>query len=180
VSIGDDYWARADVWSDVQYCMPRMLATGLRYPQVRVLELGVRWGNSTSAFLLAAERTGGHVWSVDTMMPEVPEHWADSGLWTFICGDDLAVPVPDGGFDVVFIDTSHSYAHTLAELRRFVPLVRDRGTVLLHDTLLEHVDGEPEPFPVAHALGEFCRETGREWHEHGGQYGFGELARPNG
>jgi predicted O-methyltransferase YrrM len=180
VSLEEEYHGRLDAWSDVQYCMPRMLAAGARYPQVRVLELGVRSGNSTSAFLLAAERRGGHVWSVDTMMPEVPEHWAGSGLWTFICGDDLAVVLPEGGFDVVFIDTSHSYAHTLAELRRFVPLVNAGGTVLLHDTLLEHVDGEQVPFPVAHALGEFCRETGREWHEHGGQYGFGELTRPNG
>jgi predicted O-methyltransferase YrrM len=180
VSLEDEYHDRLDALSDVQYCMPHMLATASRYRQVRVLELGVRSGNSTSAFLLAAERTGGHVWSVDTMVPEVPPHWADSGLWTFICGDDLAVPLPGGGFDVVFIDTSHTFSHTLAELRRFVPLVNAGGTVLLHDTLLEHVDGEQVRFPVAHALGEFCRETGREWHEHGGQYGFGELARPNG
>ena len=179
MSFADEFHERLDVWSDVQYCMPLMVQTGLRYQQVRILELGVRSGNSTSAWLLAAQQTGGHVWSVDTMAPEVPAHWADSGLWTFICGDDLAIPLPDGGFDVVFIDTSHSYAHTLAELRRFVPLVNPGGTVLAHDTLLERVDGEAQPFPVAHALGTYCREAGLSWTEHGGQYGLGEL-RPGG
>jgi predicted O-methyltransferase YrrM len=180
VSFLDEYYDRLDAPSDVQYCMPKMFATAGRYPDARVLELGVRSGNSTSAFLAAAECYGGHVWSVDTMEPAVPFHWHESGLWTLICGDDLVVPLPDGGFDVIYIDTAHTYEHTLAELRRFVPLVKIRGTVLLHDTLLEHVDGDPQPFPVAHALGEFCRETGREWKEHGGMYGFGELARPNG
>jgi predicted O-methyltransferase YrrM len=180
VSFHDEYLDRLDAPSDVQYCMPWMRGAALRYSQTRVLELGVRSGNSTCAFLAGVERSRGHVWSVDTMAPGVPEHWAESGLWSFICGDDLAVPLPEGGFDIVFIDTSHSYAHTLAELHRFVPLVREGGTVLLHDTLLEHVDGDPQPFPVAHALGTFCRETGREWTEHGGTYGFGEIARPNG
>lgn len=176
----EEYHARAGSWSDVQYCMPRMLETALRYPAVTVLELGVRSGNSTSAFLAAAEKVQGHVWSADTQPPDVPAHWHDSGLWTFVQGDDLTLEPPADAFDVVFIDTSHFCQHTLAELRKYVPLVKPGGTVLLHDTLLGHVDGEPLPFPVTLAVAAFCAETGRGWTEHGGRTGFAEISSPNG
>ena len=77
----------------------------------------------------------------------MPAHWAGSDLWSFVQGDDLTLELPVTEFDVLFIDTSHFYAHTLTELRRFVPLVKPGGTVLLHDTLLAHVDSEDLPFP---------------------------------
>ena len=176
----EEYQQRLSEWSDVQYCMPRMRDTALRYPQVAVLELGVRSGNSTSAFLSAAEENGGHVWSMDTEPPEVPAHWRNSGLWTFLHGDDLLLDARDGKFDIVFIDTSHHYDHTLAELRKYVPLVAVGGTVLLHDSLLAHVDFESRPYPVTLALAAFCDETGRGWTEHGGRTGFAEIERPNG
>lgn len=182
MSFLEEYQERLGAWSDVQYCMPRMLETALRYPEVSVLELGVRSGNSTSAFLAAAEKNGGRVWSVDTEPPEVPAHWYDSNLWTFLQGDDTTYDIPFGPvmYDVVFIDTSHHYAHTLTELRRFVPIVKPGGTVLLHDSLLAHVDYEPLPYPVTLALAAFCDETGRGWTEHGGRTGFAEITRPNG
>lgn len=176
----EEYEERLAGWSDVQYCMPRMRDTALRYEQVTVLELGVRSGNSTSAFLSAAEENGGHVWSVDTESPDVPEHWRESGLWTFTGGDDLLLDFTGHEFDVVFIDTSHHYDHTLAELRKYVPLVAKGGSVLLHDTLLAHVDYEELPYPVTLAVSTFCKETGRGWTEHGGRTGFAEIERPNG
>ena len=180
MSFADEYERRVAEWSDVQYCMPRMRDTALRYEQVTVLELGVRSGNSTSAFLAAAQQNGGHVWSADTQPPDVPARWGDSGLWTFIQGDDLLLDLPEHEFNIVFIDTSHHYDHTLAELRRYVPMVAEGGTVLLHDTLLAHVDSEPLPYPVTLALAAFCDETGRGWTEHGGRTGFAEISRPNG
>ena len=54
----EEYQRRLGEWSDVQYCMPWMLDTATGYEEVRVLELGVRSGNSTSAFLAAAETRG--------------------------------------------------------------------------------------------------------------------------
>jgi cephalosporin hydroxylase len=180
LTFADEYAQRLASWSDVQYCMPRMFEAALRYPDVTVLELGVRSGNSTSAFLAAAEKTGGHVWSVDTAPPDVPRHWAGSDLWTFVQGDDLTLELPATEFDVLFIDTSHHYAHTLTELRRFVPLVKPGGTVLLHDTLLAHVDGEDLPFPVTLALASFCAESACGWVEHGGPTGFASIACPDG
>ena len=167
----DEYQARLAVWSDVQYCMPRMHDAARSYPEVKVLELGVREGYSTSAFLAAAESAAGHVWSVDIDEPRVPAHWSASGLWTFTRADDLTLTWPAGMFDVLFIDTSHSYEHTLAELCRFVPVVRPGGTVFLHDTIW----GDRG---VAGALHVFCAETGLSWTEHGGQYGLGEIRIP--
>jgi cephalosporin hydroxylase len=121
---------------------------------------------------------------VDIATPQVPlDRWLASGYWSLTVGDDMqVVPVPEARFDVLFIDTSHAYDHTLAELRKFVPLVAPGGTVLLHDTRLQAPDGvgQQPPFPVARALDAFCAETGRTWTDHDAQYGLGEISRPNG
>lgn len=180
MTFADEYAERVAQWSDVQYCMPAMLEAARSRPFCWVLEVGVRSGNSTAAFLAGVEESRGHVWSVDMDVPQVPGHWHGSALWTFVQGDDLTVQPPEDTFDVVFIDTIHTYLHTLAELGRFIPLVKPGGTVLLHDTMLEKVDGEEKRFPVAAALDAFCDKTGRNWVEHGGEYGFGEIACPNG
>jgi predicted O-methyltransferase YrrM len=182
MSLQDDYRAYSQPWSDIQDCLPRLYEAAAGYPKVRVLELGVRWGTSTSAFLAAAEKTGGYVWSCDVVLePQVPVRWLDSGYWTFILGDDMVIELPPGLFDVVFIDTSHSYLHTLAELTRFTPLVAKGGTMFFHDTRLDPVwlAGQP-PLPVARALNEFCQATGRTWTDHDAQYGLGEIVHPNG
>lgn len=185
-SLLDDYHDRSLPWSDIQDCLPLLFEISCHFPRVRVLELGVRWGTSTAAFLAAAEQVGGHVWSADVVMThEVPfERWMASGYWTFICGDDMEMKrhQPDFEVDVLFIDTSHAYDHTLAELRKFVPWVARGGTVLLHDTRLEAPEmvGPQPPFPVAAALDAFCAETHRTWTDHDAQYGLGEIPRPNG
>lgn len=177
LSFEEDYQSRLLKWSDIVYALPRFYDTVLRYPQAAVLELGPRGGESTTAFLAAAEKTGGHVWSVDLTGAGVPAHWRQSPVWTFIEGDDMQVELPDRKFDVMLIDSSHRYEHTLAELRRFVPLMNPGATVFMHDTLLENFDGDAE-FPVARALNQFCAETGLSWTEHGGQYGLGQIDIP--
>ena len=182
----DDYRQRAEPWSDIQDCLERLYDAAVAYPQVSILELGVRWGTSTAMFLAAAEQAGGHLWSVDLApTPELERdagRWLASGYWTFTLGDDMAIDPPADAFDVLFIDTSHTYAHTLAELRKYVPLVKPGGVAYLHDTKLEapELAGPQPPFPVARALDEFCAETGRAWTELGAQYGLGKIGAPNG
>ena len=75
-----------------------------------------------------------------------------------------------------------NHDHTLAELRKYVPLVKPGGVVYLHDTKLEAPElvGPQPPFPVARALDDFCGETGRTWAELGAQYGLGKITAPNG
>jgi hypothetical protein len=160
-------------WTDIQAHLPYMHSVAARYPRVRVLELGVRTGESTRAFLAAAEETGGHVWSCDIEQPQVPvDDWLASGLWSLTVCDDMTLG-PIANVSVLFIDTGHEYGATIAELYRFVPMVAPGGLVLLHDTEWREPD-----FPVARALDTYCAETGRTWRNHTGSYGLGEIEIP--
>ena len=102
----------------------------------RILELGTRSGDSTLALLLGAKETGGHVTSVDIEpCPEAQARVAASGLtpyWTFLLSDDLVLPWTEP-VEHLFIDTSHAYDHTLAELRKYEPLVVPGGVITMHD-----------------------------------------------
>lgn len=121
-----------------------------------VIELGVRTGVSTVAFLAAVDSTGGTVWSVDIESPTVPYEVSTHPQWRLIVGNDLAL----AGYlptecDVLFIDTSHTYQQTLAELE----LYGERSKViLLHDTALHRPDASPDSdpdFPVRVAVEEW-------------------------
>lgn len=185
MTLAEEYDCRLGLWSDIRAEMPLLHDITRGCPQVKVLELGVRTGNSTVAFLAAAEQADGHVWSVDLDPPHAPDgKWVRSGRWTFLQGNDLKIPLPEESPgvplrpDVLFIDTDHTYDHTLAELRRFVPTVAEGGVILMHDTLLTWDHRE---YRVAEALDTFCGETGRSWAELSeGRYGLGEIRKPNG
>ena len=86
--------------------------------------------------LEAVKAIGGKVTSVDIEdCPVAKRRVAEAGLdqyWEFLKGDDMTVPWR-GEIDHLFIDTSHIYEHTIAELRRFEPLVRKGGVISLHD-----------------------------------------------
>lgn len=174
-----EYGIRCAEPSDIQDWLPTLHDEACRYPEVRVLELGVRSGNSTAAFLAAADKVDGHVWSVDITPARVPQWWHDRGRWTFVLGAD--VPPPDGlpaEVDVLFIDTSHHYQHTYDELTWYAGRVRPGGVILLHDTDLylpdDRIDGEL-PFPVKRALDRFCDEHAQKWENRPGCNGLGVL-----
>ena len=104
--------------------------------------------------------------------PRVPGHWLESPLWSFTrAGSLTASSVPD--CDVLFIDTSHGYAQTVAELTRLAPKVLKGGRILMHDTKLQ--DPPFEPLAVARALDHWCAESRQSWRELGGRYGLGEI-----
>jgi predicted O-methyltransferase YrrM len=179
--------ARLGVWSDIQGHLEFLLEQAARRSAPTMLELGVRSGNSTAVLLYAAEQTGGHLWSVDLEAPRVPSWWALTGLWTFVQGDDLDTatiaelfPKALVDVDLLLLDTSHAYDHTLAELRAYVPRVRPGGMVCCHDTELEAPDlvGPQPPFPVARALDTYCAETGLSWVNRPGSYGLGVIEIP--
>jgi predicted O-methyltransferase YrrM len=140
-----------------------------------IIELGTRGGCSTIAFLYGLGEAG-RLWSVD--IDPAPEFAADN--WTFIQGDDLDVEVfgqlPDD-VDVVFIDTSHGYAQTLAELNLYKWKVRPGGKIVLHDTELARPLGEPRlpAFPVKTAIEEFCNEEGLTWSNRPNCWGLGTV-----
>ena len=180
------YLDRVSRWSDIQEHMPCLREAARSYPKARILELGSRTGNSTLAFLAGAEESDGHVWSCDIdniiTRSDGMKPWANCKRWTFIHGSDMDLDIYaklPREVDVLFIDTSHEYRHTLDELDAYVPRVVKGGVVLLHDTQFlftrpgEIHDGSIPP--VARALDEYCRKTGRKWANLPEGYGLGIL-----
>lgn len=157
--IAEDYLNRLDIPSDMQGHLPYLRQVAIRYE--RIVELGVRSGNSTCAFLAGLyARRHGHLWSIDIETPGVPEQWHRSPRWSFLLADDMsdeALAWAPERFDVLFIDTDpHSYDGCLAELAAYGPRVKSGGLILVHDT---HPSAAAEP---ARALSEYTRLRGLE------------------
>lgn len=132
-----------------------------------IIELGVRGGVSTWA-LLDGLPYEGRMTSVDIVdvTPDLPERITSDARWTFVCGDDLdpAVQRRLPRADLVFIDTTHTYEQTKAELALAERLCASR--IALHDWNLpdveravwRHIAGGPyrlwmlEPSPWALAV----------------------------
>jgi hypothetical protein len=171
--------------NDIKDEMPYLLARAEGYQGVRILEIGVRSGKSTSAFLAACSRghVKGHLWSVDVAVPQVPGWWHECGYWTFLQARSLDVdPRIAWGvdeFDIVFLDGDHSKEGVLAELRKFTPFVARGGFIASHDTKLTDPVMAGQVPGVAEALDLFCAETGLGWTERGGQFGLGVIEDPN-
>lgn len=178
-------------YTDIRFHLPCLFETALKYPNVRVLELGTRDGNSTSAFLAAAESRDGVVYSCDVNVPDIPDdimsRWVQSRKWEFIRAHDLSLKT-EIKFDIIFIDTSHEIYHTIQELRKFHMMIRPGGRLLLHDTEWTGMDSPSAQWmrgengkgygPVAWALDWFCREhldEGWTWINHPGSFGLGEM-----
>jgi predicted O-methyltransferase YrrM len=176
LTVNDIYWQRATTPSDIVEHLEYIYDTVVNSHAQVVVELGVRSGNSTAALLAAVEHTGGHLYSIDISIPEWPLEFYHSKHSTLIIADDLTVAgqMPDE-IDVLFIDTSHHYGQTLAELR----LYGSRSNViLLHDTMLEHPYQTPDtdpPYPVKTAVEDWCAEAGRTWSNRENCWGLGVI-----
>lgn len=181
----DVYRDRLSRWSDIQEYMPFLYEQAASRTRPLILELGARRGNSTLAFLAGAEVSGGQVRSSDIddilRYPDGMRPWRRNPRWAFLQGDDTDPRIQQmlpAETDVLFIDTSHEYEHTLAECRAYVPRVRKGGIALFHDT---HLMGWPGyewhggNSPVWTALDDYCAESGLEWTDLDGIYGMGII-----
>lgn len=165
-----------DPGSDISAHFPRMMRLVVDLGVVNVIELGVRYGDSTAAWLSFLP-TEGQVWGVDIEW-RLPQR----ARLNPVVGDDLdpvvLAQLPET-VDLVFIDTSHDYEHTVAELAEYGGRVRPGGVVVLHDTDNEHPeDTEPaippqDPFPVRRAMTEYAETHGYRYEEDLGSYGLG-------
>lgn len=128
----DSLIAHAAMWVDMEPHIGHL--ADLARDATSILEWGVRGGVSTWA-LLDGLPAAGTMTSVDVERHLLPDRVTGDPRWSFVLGDDLAVPVPDA--DLVFIDTTHTYNHTLAELRRADALGAE--VIALHDYALDPV-----------------------------------------
>jgi predicted O-methyltransferase YrrM len=116
-----------------------------------IVEFGVRGGVSTWALLVGLPPNG-YLWSVDIVDCIVAPRVSGDHRWTFIVGDDMdravQAKLPTHA-DLVFLDTSHEYDHTVKELAFLLTLTPFR--IVEHDYVME---------PVRQATDEFCDREG--------------------
>ena len=111
-----------------------------------IVELGVEKGESTFVFERVAHLCGSQLVSVD--LNDCSDACSYPG-WLFVQSDDISFAsnfVPfchRHGFppfiDVLFIDTSHEFAHTTLEIERWFPFLADNCVVFFHDTNVRQI-----------------------------------------
>lgn len=162
--------------SDIVGHLPRFVELVRDLNAGHVIELGTRSGVSTVAWLYGLEATGGRLTSIDIDPGPDLSHPA----WTFIQGDDLDPQIVANldQADIVFIDTTHHFEQTVAELGVYRYLVRPGGVICCHDTQLERPPGSSQlgpRFPVRRAIEQFADAEGFEWVEYPDSYGLGVI-----
>lgn len=121
----------------VLYTLARFL------PAKVIVEIGTDDGTSTLPLVMAAQRTGGIVHSVDPEpCPHAHTRIERAGLldhWRFhqMKSEDFDPLVAD----LVFIDGDHSYQAVRGDLLRHGAAVRLGGIVVLHDSMAQNYPG---------------------------------------
>lgn len=98
----------------------------------KIVELGIRGGESSRIFGYAAKETGAKLIGVDIVPCTYPNG-------SFVQSDDVAYAAVykntyGSDIDVLFIDTSHYYEHTVQEINAWFPLLSKSALVIFHDT----------------------------------------------
>ncbi len=176
MNLDAEYERLCTVPSDIVGHLPRFAELVVKLDAQHVIELGTRSGVSTVAWLYGLQATGGRLTSID--LDPGPD--LDAENWTFVQGDDLDPQIVAGldQADIVFIDTSHHFEQTVAELGVYRHLVRPGGVICCHDTMLERPPGSSPVgprFPVRRAVEEFVGDEGFEWVEYPESYGLGVI-----
>lgn len=139
----------------------------------KIVELGVRYGESTHALLAAINENKGKLHSIDiSPCIEIREKLKDESNWKFIKGSNLQIVNQwTEEIDFLFIDTSHEYKHTLEELNQWGKYVRKGGIIALHDTVLY-----PEVIEAIKTYRDSTEEK-YEFKNHEQDYGMGILRK---
>lgn len=105
-----------------------------------VLETGTYRGFSTCCIAAALQALGGGR-SVVTIDPEARDHlWKGTSLTEMIryipkMSQDAQADVQGRTFDMLVLDSDHHYGTIMSELTIFEPMLRDGGSILMHDSL---------------------------------------------
>lgn len=150
----------AHLWT--LYWMPRMLKATI------VVELGVRSGESTRALLAGCMDQRAFLWSVDIdgdayHVRDVTENRGivlDWTRWECRQADSVEAARQFGkrDADLLFVDTTHEYEHTLREIMAWH--YRVRGAMVFHDSGIVDEEGRDGVLP---AIQTFLRMT-ESWH----------------
>jgi predicted O-methyltransferase YrrM len=157
--------------ADISYHLPVLSMLITEFGLKHIVELGVRTGNSTLVLLEAAQRIGGRVLSIDIDPCMEARNRVDKAgfgpLWKFLEGNDLEIRESDiiQPIDFLFIDSSHLYRHTVAELEKYSAYLRRGSWIAFHDYVsfpgvtravhefVESLPHKPNFYPLVHQNG---------------------------
>jgi cephalosporin hydroxylase len=127
--------------NDISEHLETMFVESILLQPMLIVELGVRNGVSTFVFERAAKLCGASLISVDLEDCSAISAYQN---WHFFRGDDVQFAGQFQDFcrqrdiartiDLLFVDTSHYYEHTVQEIQAWFPLLSPRAKVLFHDT----------------------------------------------
>jgi len=157
------------------------LTVNLACKEKVVVELGTRKGNSTRALLAAVNDSGGHLYSVDIhRCPYAVKALRGEPNWTFTRSDDMKlVKHWSRPIDHLFIDTSHTFSHTLAELREWGNWVKPYGVISLHDLYApKYPNHVSQGYSVLPAIKKYLSENPSfQFTEYSGSNGLGVIKK---
>lgn len=132
---------RSGVRTDISDHLPILFSECVSIKPRLIVELGVRGGESTFVFERVAKLTDAKCVSVDI---EKSERLSQNQNCIFVQSDDIEFArefndwCRDKGLlpevDVLFVDTSHFFEHTMQEIEHWFPLLAPRAKVFFHDT----------------------------------------------
>lgn len=157
-SLDREILSRAAIPTDISDHLRTLFAESLSASPRLIVELGVRSGESTFALERVARPSNAHLVSVDV---DDCSKASSYDRWHFVRSDDLAFARAftewckergiEPRIDVLFIDTSHEYHHTVLEIEAWFPLLAARAKVFFHDSnprkLMTRRDGTQERCP---------------------------------
>jgi predicted O-methyltransferase YrrM len=116
-----------------------MYSIALSINAKNILELGVRNGDTTLPYLLAAKENDGYLESVDVNESAFECPIELKNLWSFYKTDAIEFlqdkVLENKKYDLIYIDDWHSYEHVKKELELIDQLIRPGSVVLLHDLM---------------------------------------------
>lgn len=139
-----DIRARATSVTDIDEHLELMFMEGLLCRPSLIVELGVRGGMSTHVFDKVARLCDSTLISCDL---DDCSSVSSYQRWHFFRGDDIHFADSFAAFcrtrsitpeiDLLFIDTSHYYDHTVQEIASWFPFLSRKAKVMFHDTNLK-------------------------------------------
>ena len=126
--------SRSRIRTDISDHLPTLFSESLNTKPRLIVELGVRDGESTFVFERVAKLCDARIVSVDI---ETTSRRRQDERWRFVHSDDIefAKRFPawcrenklPTEIDILFIDTSHFFEHTLQEIAHWFPLLAPRA-----------------------------------------------------